>query len=213
MMAPHEIDQFLPGFALSVRGQDGYTIVAISGELDIASVPVLRERLLGLLRPHASRIVIDLSGVTLCDESGLAMWAGASRRAGQLDGIRRLAAPGPWWPSFSGSLALTRGSRSSPPCRRPSAHPLTRSPGGRRSGCAEATSLLVGSARDRRVARDNRGGRSRQTMRICARPRLWLVPQDLRDGIRQRCAGRLLPATAWSLRRGRARRRCSWAGP
>ena len=35
----------------------------------------------------------------------------------------------------------------------------------------------------------------------------------LRDGIRQTCAGRLLPATAWSLRRSRARGGCSWAGP
>jgi anti-anti-sigma factor len=94
-MAPHETDFVLPGAALSVRGQDGYTIVTISGELDIASVPVLREQLLGLLRPHASRIVIDLSGVTFCDASGLAMLVGASRRAGQLDGVLRLAAPPP----------------------------------------------------------------------------------------------------------------------
>jgi hypothetical protein len=34
-----------------------------------------------------------------------------------------------------------------------------------------------------------------------------------RDGIRQTCARRLLPATSWSLRRGRARRSCSRAGP
>ncbi len=61
-MAPQEIDLLLPGSVLSVRGQDGYTIVTISGELGIASVPVLREQILGLLRPQAGRIVIDLSG-------------------------------------------------------------------------------------------------------------------------------------------------------
>ena len=94
-MAPHEIDLVLPGSALSVRGHDGYTIVTISGKMDIASVPVLREQILGLLRPHASRIVIDLSGVTFCDASGLAMLVGASRRAGELDGALRLAAPTP----------------------------------------------------------------------------------------------------------------------
>jgi hypothetical protein len=38
-MAPREIDQFLPGPALSVRRQDGYTVVTISGEVDIASAP------------------------------------------------------------------------------------------------------------------------------------------------------------------------------
>ena len=50
----------------------------------IASAPVLREWLLGLLRPDVSRIVIDLSGVAFCDASGLAVLVGASRRAGLL---------------------------------------------------------------------------------------------------------------------------------
>ena len=94
-VAPHEIDHVLPGPALSVRGQDGYTIVAISGEIDIASAPVLRVQLVGLLRPDASRIVIDLSGVTFCDASGLAVLVAASRRAGLLGGVLRLAAPAP----------------------------------------------------------------------------------------------------------------------
>ena len=94
-MAPHEIDHVLPGPALSVRDHDGYTIVAISGEMDIASVPVLREQLLGLLRRQASRIIIDLSGVTFCDASGLAMLVGANRRAGLLDSVLRLASPTP----------------------------------------------------------------------------------------------------------------------
>jgi len=94
-MAPHEIDLALPGSALSVRDQDGYTIVAISGEIDIASVPVLREQILRLPRPQARRIVIDLSGVTFCDASGLALLVGASRRARQLNGVLRLAAPTP----------------------------------------------------------------------------------------------------------------------
>jgi len=94
-MAPREIDQFLLGPALSVRSKDGYTVVTISSELGIASAPVLREQLLGLPRPGASRIVIDLSGVTFCDTSGLAVLVGASHRAGLPDGVLRLAAPTP----------------------------------------------------------------------------------------------------------------------
>ena len=35
----------------------------------------------------------------------------------------------------------------------------------------------------------------------------------LRNGIRQTCARRLLPATTWPLRRGRASCGCSWASP
>ena len=69
--------------------------MTISGEIDIASVPVLRERLIGLPRPQASRIIIDLSGVTFCDASGLAVLVGASRRAALLGGVLRLAAPAP----------------------------------------------------------------------------------------------------------------------
>ncbi len=94
-MVPHEIDQVLPSAALSARVHDGYTIVAISGDMDIASVPMLREQLLRLPRPRAGRMVIDLSGVTFCDASGLAMLVGASRRADLLGGVLRLAAPTP----------------------------------------------------------------------------------------------------------------------
>ncbi len=94
-MTPHEIDYSLQGLTLSVRSQNGYTIAAISGDLDIASVPALREQLLGLLRPDASRIVADLSGVTFCDASGLAVLIGVGRRARLLGGVLRLAAPSP----------------------------------------------------------------------------------------------------------------------
>ena len=45
------------------------TPVAPSGELDIACAPALREQFLGLLRPHASRLVVDLSHVSFCDAS------------------------------------------------------------------------------------------------------------------------------------------------
>jgi anti-anti-sigma factor len=94
-MAPHEIDRVPPAPALSVRRKDGYTIVTISGEIDIARAPVLREQLLGLLRPGTSRLVADLSGVIFCDASGLAVLVGVARRAGLLGGILRLAAPAP----------------------------------------------------------------------------------------------------------------------
>ena len=94
-VAPHETDHFLPAPALSVRREGDCTIVTLSGEIDIAYAPALRERLLGLLRPGASRLVVDLSGVTFCDASGLAVLVGVARRAGLLRGFLRLAAPAP----------------------------------------------------------------------------------------------------------------------
>jgi anti-sigma B factor antagonist len=84
-----------PGLALSTLAADGVTIAELSGELDIAGAPALREQLLGLLRPGSSRLVIDLSKVSHCDASGLAVLIGTGRRARLLGGFLRLAAVSP----------------------------------------------------------------------------------------------------------------------
>lgn len=95
IMVPHETDDFPPAPAPSIRRKDGYTIVTLSGEIDTARAPVLRAQLLGIPRPGASRLVVDLSAVTFCDASGLAVLVGLARRAGLLGGVVRLAAPAP----------------------------------------------------------------------------------------------------------------------
>jgi anti-anti-sigma factor len=84
-----------PGLDLSVRTAGGVTIAELSGEVDIASVPALREELLRLLRPGSSRLVIDLSKVSFCDASGLAVLVSTGRRARLLGGFLRLAAVSP----------------------------------------------------------------------------------------------------------------------
>lgn len=84
-----------PGLSLSTRAERGHVLAALSGELDIASAPALREQLLSLLRPAAGRLVIDLSAVRYADASGLAVLAGTARRARLLGGFLRLAAPAP----------------------------------------------------------------------------------------------------------------------
>jgi anti-anti-sigma factor len=135
-VAPHETDHSLPAPALSVRREGDCTIVALSGEIDIAYAPALREQLLGLLRPGASRLVVDLSGVTLCDASGLAVLVGVARRAGLLRGFLRLAAPAPL---MSTVLRLTGlDSRfeifaAVPDAIGAPAHPGVRDPGGFRA--------------------------------------------------------------------------------
>jgi anti-anti-sigma factor len=83
------------GLSLSSRTERGYVIAALSGELDIASAPTLREQLLSLQRPAASRLIIDLSAVSYADASGLTVLVGTGRRAGLLGGFLRLAAPSP----------------------------------------------------------------------------------------------------------------------
>ena len=78
-----------------VRTADGITIAELAGELDLAGASALREQLLGLLRPGSGRLVLDLSRVTFCDASGLAVLIGTGRRARRLGGFLRLAAVSP----------------------------------------------------------------------------------------------------------------------
>jgi anti-anti-sigma factor len=84
-----------PSLDVSTRTVGGITIAELAGELGIASVPALREQLLGLLRPGSSRIFVDLSKVSLCDARGLAVLVGIGRRARLLGGFLRLAAVSP----------------------------------------------------------------------------------------------------------------------
>ena len=81
--------------SLSVLSRPGCTIATLEGDLDIATVAALRERLLGVLGPCARLLVIDVSGLSFCDVAGLAMLIGVQRR-GRGRGITvRLAAPRP----------------------------------------------------------------------------------------------------------------------
>jgi anti-sigma B factor antagonist len=86
------VDSSLALFAETVGA---ITIAELTGELDIASAPAVREQLLSLLRPGASRLVIDLSRVSFCDASGLAVLVSTARRARLLGGFLRLAAVSP----------------------------------------------------------------------------------------------------------------------
>lgn len=80
---------------LSARMAGGITIARLTGELDAAHAPVVREQLLRLLGPGASRLVVDLSQVSVADASGLAVLVSAARRARLLGGYLRLAAVSP----------------------------------------------------------------------------------------------------------------------
>jgi anti-sigma B factor antagonist len=83
------------GLRFSARVADGYTIATLRGDLDVACTPVLREQLLAVLKPGASRLIVDLSKVSFCDASGLAVLVSTGRRATLLGGTLRLVAPSP----------------------------------------------------------------------------------------------------------------------
>lgn len=78
--------------SLSVLSRPAFTIVRLEGDLDITTTPVMRGRLLSVLGPGVRLLIIDLSGVSFCDVSALAVLIGMQRRARGLGTTVRLAA-------------------------------------------------------------------------------------------------------------------------
>ena len=68
---------------LSVRTdrRNGVTRVALEGELDMATVPVLEEHLVTIEHDSTRALVLDLRDLTFVDSSGLHAFLNASRRA------------------------------------------------------------------------------------------------------------------------------------
>ncbi len=87
----------LPAFELRLptRTADGVAIAELGGDLEITSSPALRDQLRSVLLSGSRRLVIDLSGVTSCDASGLAVLVGTRSCAVLLGGWVRLAAVPP----------------------------------------------------------------------------------------------------------------------
>jgi len=65
-------------------------IVAVRGEIDIATSPALDDAVAGI---SSGDIVIDLAGVTFMGSSGLASLLRAARRAEEIGGALSLRAP------------------------------------------------------------------------------------------------------------------------
>jgi anti-sigma B factor antagonist len=62
-------------------------VVKVSGEIDIATGPKLREELLGVMRRSGARLALDLGGVTFMDCAGISVLL-AARRHARLEGGR-----------------------------------------------------------------------------------------------------------------------------
>jgi anti-sigma B factor antagonist len=56
--------------SLGVVEVDDATVVAVSGELDICTVPGLRELVASLIAADRVRLVLELSELTFCDAAG-----------------------------------------------------------------------------------------------------------------------------------------------
>jgi anti-sigma B factor antagonist len=70
---------------------DGWTVLRLAGEIDVATAPRLRDRLVALATGGHPRIVVDLAGVSFIDSMGLGALLSGMKRARAHDGDLRLA--------------------------------------------------------------------------------------------------------------------------
>jgi anti-sigma B factor antagonist len=96
----------------------GYTVVGLTGRLDMAEAPALRETVAQIVAGGPRRVVLDLGGVPFMDSSGLGALIGCLKISRQAGGDLRIAGVGP---RVRMVLELTSMHRVLPPYDSPAA--------------------------------------------------------------------------------------------
>lgn len=73
-------------FALTTELRDEFTIVGVSGELDVYTAPALEEVLADLVDEGATDLIVDLSSVDFMDSTGLGLLIKALKWIRERDG-------------------------------------------------------------------------------------------------------------------------------
>ena len=79
---------------VGVRRERGYVIVTAAGEIDVATVTGLRERLFGLAA-SGRPLVVDLDQVSFIDSVGLGVLVGTAKQAAAYGGSLQLVCAQP----------------------------------------------------------------------------------------------------------------------
>lgn len=82
-------------FELAEETRGDLAIIAVSGEVDVVTAPTLRDRLDDQLAGGQVRVVVDLSGVTFLDSTGLGVLVRGMKRCSELGGELILVATEP----------------------------------------------------------------------------------------------------------------------
>jgi len=83
------------GFGLSLVVRQKVPVVHVSGELDLATVPALREALLSLITADHPFVVVDLTDVSFIDSTALSALTMAHKRLSDQGGEMRLVMTNP----------------------------------------------------------------------------------------------------------------------
>lgn len=71
---------------IDVHRVGDHVVVGLTGELDVAAAPELRQRLVALHAEGERHVVVDLDGTDVIDEMGLGVLLGGAMRARSRDG-------------------------------------------------------------------------------------------------------------------------------
>jgi anti-sigma B factor antagonist len=72
--------------AVTHRSEDGVSVITVTGEIDIATAPTLREHVAQVVETSGSDLIIDLSAVDFIDSTGLGVIVGAYKKVGEREG-------------------------------------------------------------------------------------------------------------------------------
>lgn len=73
-------------FRIEERVAGALPVIAVSGEIDVATAPQLRECLHRVIAEGGNTVVLDLLGVTFLDSTALGVLVGALKRCRELGG-------------------------------------------------------------------------------------------------------------------------------
>jgi anti-sigma B factor antagonist len=74
----------------STTGGGDCAVLRVTGEIDVYTAPLLRERVIHLVDEGARHIIVDLRGVTFLDSTGLGVLVGSLKRLRSHEGSLRV---------------------------------------------------------------------------------------------------------------------------
>lgn len=84
-----------PELHISHRDETGWTVVEIHGEVDVFSVPQVREHVFTCIEVGRHRLIVDLRGVPYIDSTGLGVCVSIAKRIRTHVGDLRLVITNP----------------------------------------------------------------------------------------------------------------------